>query len=100
MGGKGWEWGDIIWAAWGWNIGGSTWIESICIAGIDAAAGGGHGGGFTNEAFEDDIIIGESDWQERVGELGEGGGGTENCWGLYGIVGPFGGDSAMMLHML
>lgn len=35
--------------------------------------------------------MGESEWQERVGELGEGGG-TENCCGLYGIVGPFGGD--------
>jgi len=76
-------------------MGGRTCIESICI-GIEA--GGGQGGGFTKE-FEDDIIMGDSDWQERVGELGEGGG-TENCCGLYGIVGPFGGDSAIILHML
>ena len=36
------------------------------------------GGGDTNEECEEDIIIELSDWQDRVGELGDGGG-TLNC---------------------
>ena len=62
------------------NIGGKTWIFSKP-RGTGGWAGG-PGGGDTKE---------ESDWQERLGEVGEGGG-TENCCGLYGIVGPFGED--------
>ena len=65
---------------WGGNIGGSTWIESICMG---REAGGGHwGGGLTYGVEEDMVTMGESEWQERVGEFGEGGGGTENCCGL------------------
>lgn len=64
---------------WGGNIGGSTWIESICMG---REAGGGHwGGGLTYGVEEDMVTMGESEWQERVGEFGEGGG-TENCCGL------------------
>lgn len=59
--------------------------------GGQAAPGTEGGGGETNEELVVDMIIELSDWQERVGELGEGGG-TENCWGLYEIVGPFGDD--------
>ena len=64
---------------WGGNIGGSTWIESICMG---REAGGGHwGGGLTYGVEEDMVTMGESEWQERGGELGDGGG-TENCCGL------------------
>ena len=63
---------------WGGNIGGSTWIESICMG---REAGGGHwGGGLTYGVEEDMVTMGESEWQERVGEFE--GGGTENCCGL------------------
>ena len=64
---------------WGGNIGGSTWIESICMG---REAGGGHwGGGLTYGVEEDMVTMGESEWQERGGGVG-GGGGTENCCGL------------------
>ena len=62
-------------------MGGRTWIESICMG---REAGGGHWGGGLTYGVEEDMLdtIGESEWQERVGELGEDGGGTENCCGL------------------
>lgn len=76
-------------------MGGNTCIESTC-NGMETGAGW-QGGGLTYELVGEDMQArGESDW---VGEFGEGGG-TVNCCGLYGIVGPFGGDSAMILQML
>ena len=88
--------GDI--SGWGWNMGGNTWILSMAMGiWVVAVWPGGHpatggGGGDTKlELLELDMMMELSDWQDRVGELGEGGG-TLNCWGLYGIVGPLGDD--------
>ena len=39
------------------------------------------GGGDTKLEDEEEMIMELSDWHERVGEFGAGGG-TENCWGL------------------
>ena len=61
-------------------MGGRTWIESICMG---REAGGGHWGGGLTYGVEEDMLdtIGESEWQEGGGEVGDGGG-TENCCGL------------------
>ena len=73
----------------GWNMGGNTWMLSM-VMGTGAEAVGGEwpvppvgqpmfaGGGETKEECEEDIIIELSDWQDNVGEFGDGGG-TLNC---------------------